>query len=197
VDDRHGLAQAGEVHRLLHGRVAAADDHHVLVAEEGAVAHRARGHAAALEGVLALEVQPLGLRARGDDEGLGRVLDVVVAGPDAERAARDVDLVHVLGHDLAALAERLLAEGLHQIGPRDLLGEAGVVLDVVRDHELAARDAAPGHALEHEGREVGAGRVDAGRVPRGAGADDDDLARIAHVLSMPWVLGRERAAQKR
>ena len=199
------LHKPGEVHRLFHRRVAAADDHDVLAAEERAVAHRAGADAPALERVLALEPEPLGLRARGDDERLGGVLVVVVAGPDAEGALRQVHLVHVLGDDLGPLVRRLLAERLHQLGPGDLLGEAGVVLDVVRDHELPAGDAAADEPFEHERLEVRARGVDRGGVAGGAGADDDDVAGVRHgawsigPAGGAWqplsVNGRERSAR--
>ena len=84
----------------------------------------------------------------------------------------------VVGQDLDALHDRLLAEALHEVGAGDLLGEARVVLDVVRDHELAAGDAPAGEALDHERLEVGAGGVDGRSVPGGAGADDDDVADV-------------------
>jgi hypothetical protein len=54
---------------------------------------------------------------------------------------------------------------VHQLGAEDALGEAGVVLDVGGDGELAARAG----ALEHERREVGAGGVERGGVAGRAG----------------------------
>ena len=41
VDDRHLVGEASEERRLLHGRVAAANNHHVLAPEEESVARRA------------------------------------------------------------------------------------------------------------------------------------------------------------
>ena len=62
----------------------------------------------------------------------------VVADADAERALGEVDARHVVGEVLGAEALGLRAELLHQLGPEDAVREAGVVLDVARDHQLAA-----------------------------------------------------------
>ncbi len=58
VDDRHLLRKAGEVERLLDGRVAAADDRDLPVSVEGAVAGGAEGDP--------LPDEPLLARARRD-----------------------------------------------------------------------------------------------------------------------------------
>ncbi len=90
-----------------------------------------------------------------------------------------LDLGHVRRHDLRALMSRLIAKALHQLLAGDLLGEAGVVLDVGREHELAARDQAAGaEALDEERLQVGARRVDGGGEPGRAGADDDQVADV-------------------
>ena len=49
-------------------------------------------------------------------------------------------LADVGGDDLGALVLGLIAEALHELLAGDLLGEARVVLDVGREHELPARD---------------------------------------------------------
>ena len=59
---------------LLHRRVAAADDDHLLVAEERRVADRAVADAAALQRALALEAELARGRAGGDDHRAGQVL---------------------------------------------------------------------------------------------------------------------------
>ena len=107
---------------------------------------------------------------------------------------REVDLVHVLGHDLDALMQ-CPARGSAAIssGPAIFVGKARIVLDVVRDHELAAGDAAAREPLEHEGLEVGARGVDAGGQPCRAGADDDDLGAES-LRSWPAGLRRKVAS---
>ena len=128
--------EAGQVGRLLERGVAAADDRDLLVAEEEAVARGAGGHAAAAQPRLALEPQPHRRRAGRDDDRLGLVLDA--ARPDPERALREVDPVDVDVDDVRAEALRLLAEQGHQVRALDAVGEARVVLDVAREHQLAA-----------------------------------------------------------
>ena len=71
----------------------------------------------------------------------------------------------------------------HQLRALDAIGEAGVVLDVGGDHELAHRHVAG----DDERLEVGARGVDGGGEAGRAGADDHDLR------AMPAsVVGRRR-----
>jgi hypothetical protein len=85
----------------------------------------------------------------------------LAVGPDLERVRLEVHLRDVLRDELGALALGLAAEPLHEVGARDLLDEARVVLDVGREHQLAAGHEAAGvEPLEHERLQVRAGRVD-------------------------------------
>ncbi len=93
-------------------------------------------------------------------------LVVTLKGCDAQ-----VDGGDGLGLDHRAETLGLGLELLHQLGPLDPVGEAGVVLDLGGDGQLAARLL----ALEQEVGDVGAAEVQAGGVAGGAGADDDDL----------------------
>ena len=123
--------------------------------------------------------EPLGRRAGRDDQRLRHQL--ALRGDDAERPVADssTDVTSAVTHG-GAEPLRLRLEQLHQLGPFDPLGEARVVLDVGRDHELAARDRerldGGAAALEHDRLEVGAGGVDRGGVTRRSGADDGDFA---------------------
>ena len=58
----------------------------------------------------------------------------------------------VVGDELGAEALGLAAEVVHHLGPHDPVGVARVVLDVARDHQLAA----PLEPLDHERLQVGA-----------------------------------------
>ena len=69
------------------------------------------------------------------DRGL---VGVGVADPDVERPGRDVDAADLGGADLGLEALRLGPHDAHQLGPHDPVDEAGVVLDVGRQHQLAA-----------------------------------------------------------
>ena len=81
----------------------------------------------------------------------------------------------------------LLLHLLHQPGALDDIGEAGIVLDVGGDHQLAARLVARDeHRLEH-----GARGVDGGGVAGGAGAEDDELGVQARHIDT-WSFGRAR-----
>ena len=197
VDDRHLAGELGEVGRLLHRRVAAADDDDLLVAEEEAVAGGAGRDAVAHELGLGAQPDELGRGAGGDDHGAGAVGRLV--GADGEGPAVEVDLDDLLPLRQRPEAARLVAHLLHQLGAHDPLGEAGVVLDVGGDGELPARLV----AFEHQGRQVGAGRVERGGQPGGAGAEDDDAViwgatAARHWPSRTWcLLGAGVGAQGR
>src|SRR3546814_3542843 len=81
---------------------------------------------------LVLEAEHERLGARGHDHGpgpVGGLGGVRVADPDAEGAGGEVDAGDLLGADVSAEAQRLLAKGHHQLGAHDALGEAGEGLD--------------------------------------------------------------------
>ena len=168
--------------RLLHRRVAAAHDDDVLVAEEGCVADRAVRDAAALERALGFEPELTRVRARRDDDRLGAIF--VVPDPDAERALREVDLRHVVGDELCAEALGLLPEFLHHLRAEHAAGIAGVVLDVARDHQLAA----PVDPFDHQRGHVRPGGVEGSGVSGGGPADHDHLAHVCvHVVPLCHV----------
>ena len=172
VHEVHVRRELRQEERLLERRVAAADDVHVLVAEERRVAGRAGGDAAALVLLLGRDAEEARGRARRDDHRARGVL--VVADVDAERLLGEVDLRDVVGDELGAEPLRLPAEVGHHLRPHDAVGVARVVLDVARDHQLAA----PLEALDHERLEVGACGVQRRGVPGGAAADDDQFTRL-------------------
>ena len=122
-------------------------------------------------GRFAGDAEPLRRRARSDDQSLGLNL-VPLFGPDGERSFAQVNLVDERDEELGAEAPGLLLELLHQLRALNALGEAGVVLDLGGDGELAAGL----RAVDDERVEFGARRVDGGGQARRAGADDDDLA---------------------
>ena len=100
---------------------------------------------------------------------LAAVLDA--ARPDAERPLREVDLVDVHVDDLGPEPLGLGPELRHQLRAVDAVREARVVLDLARQHQLAA-GRGPG---EDDRLEVGARRVDRGGQAGRARADDQDL----------------------
>src|SRR5690349_16747132 len=173
--------KAGQVRRLFEGRVAAADDRDLLVPEEEPVTGRTRGDAAPTESGLALEPEPQGRRPGRRDDGIGSIFDAARPGP--ERPRREVDPLDVDIHDPRPETLRLLAELGHELRPQDSLGKAGVVLDVARDHQLAAGD----DAGEDDRLEVRPCRVDRGGQPGGTGPDDQQLRPVrVTVASVVW-----------
>ena len=175
MDQSDVAAQPGEVACLFHGRVAAADDHHVLPAKERTVTHRAGADALVLELLFRVEANVVGARAGRDDERLREVQDVLVfTHPDLERARGEIDLLHVRRDQLDALVLGLGAEVRHQVLPGNALGEAGKVLDLGREHQLPAGDQpARVEALDAQRLQVRARRVDRRGQAGRAGADDE------------------------
>ena len=106
---------------------------------------------------------------------------LVVADVDAERLLGEVDLRDVVGDELGAEPLGLPAEVGHHLRPDDAVGVARVVLDVARDHQLAA----PLEALDHEWLEVGARRVQRRGIAGGAATDDDQLPDVLVAQSSP------------
>ena len=174
MDDRHLRREAGEERGLLHRGVAAADDDQFLLAEERAVTGRAGRHAAPLVLRLAGQPEPAGARAGRDDHRAGLVF--LVLDPDAEGALGEVDPRHVVRDEFGAEALRLPAELGHHLGPHHAVGVARIVLDIARDHQLAA----PVEALDHERGEVRPRGVEGRGVPGGAAADDDQVTCVSH-----------------
>ena len=145
-----------EEDRLLHRRVAAADDDRRAPLEEGRVAGRAVADAAPGELLLAGDAELLVLGAHRQHDRARPVLGV--ADPHAVHTpglVRELDAVGLVGDQARAEALGLLAELLHHLGAHHTVGEAGVVLDVGR----LLQQPAPGEALDHERAEVGARRV--------------------------------------
>ena len=189
VHERHLRGEVGEIERLLDGGVAAADHDDLLAAEEEAVAGRAGRDAEALELRLRGQAEPLRLGAGGDDQRVAAIGVAGVAG-EAERALAEVDLDDVVGDHAGADMLGLEAHLLHQPGALDDVGEARIVLDVGRDHQLAAGlEAGDQHRLEH-----GARGVDRGRVAGGSRADDDELGVVVgHFEGLSGPISRVRA----
>jgi len=105
--------------------------------------------------------------------------EFLVAGRDPERAIDEIDLCDIGGGRMRVPKRSgLRLEQIHQLGAFDALGKAGVVLDLVGDHELAARDGDRLDGAPPPSNRMGSGWR-ARRRPRpytrGARADDDDF----------------------
>ena len=101
---------------------------------------------------------------------------VRVVGADDLGIGLEVDLDHVVGHQLGAEALGLLAHGSMSSGPWIAVGEAGEVLHLGGLHEGAAGGDG---ALEDERAQVGPRGVDGGGVSGWARSDDHHVAYLA------------------
>ena len=178
--------EPGQVGRLLERGVAAADDRDLAVAEEEAVARRAGRDAAAAQPGLALEAEPHRRRAGRDDDRPGP--GIPCRGPRcrngrSERSTRSMSTS--TRRDAEPLG--LGAHRGHQLRALDAVREARVVLDVARQHQLAARR----RACEDDRLEVGPRRVDRGGQAGRAGSDDQELGVDAALSA------RERSTARR
>ena len=137
----------------FHRRVAAADDHQHLIAEQRqrAIADGAGANAAIPQRLFAGHGEALGGGAGGDDHGLGP--DLAAVSLDVEGTARQVNVLDGLGEDAGAVVLGLGAHTLHQLRAGHALGKAGKGLDVGRRRQLTPGGNAPGHkAFKHKGR---------------------------------------------
>ena len=193
VHDRDLGGKIGEEQCLFDRGIAAADHDHFLVAIEEAVAGRAGRHAIAFEFLFGGQIEPARLRAGRDDERVGEI-DVAGIADQLEGPLRQFHLVHVVGDDAGADMLGLRLHLLHQPGSLDDVGEAGIVLDVGGDRELAAGL----HALNQDRLQHGARGIDGGGVAGRSRADDHDfgVGRLCHACFRPPG-GRRRAHRRR
>ncbi len=189
MDDGDALGEVGQEDRFLDGGVASADDHHFLALVEEAVAGGAGRDAVAFEVLFRGDAEPARLGAGADDQ---RVARIGVAGLALEHkgAPLQIDLGDLVHDDFGADMLGLGAHLLHEPRPLDDIGEARVVLDVGGDGKLAARL----RALDQQGVQHGARRVDGGRVARRARSEDQNLCMpgIGHCTLLPGPQKRAR-----
>ena len=163
------MAVVGHVERFLDRGVAAADHRHLLAAVEEAVAGRAGRDALALQMLLARQVQPLapGRRWRSPacrrDRRCRRRRS---AGTGAAERSTSTIWSHII---CAPTCSACFCICSISQGPWMTSREAGIILDVGGDGELAAGL----DALDDDRREAGAGAVDGGGEPGRAGAEDE------------------------
>jgi hypothetical protein len=183
VDDRDLGGEAGQKEGLFEGGIAATGHGDVVLAEEEAVAGGAGGHSVAEEALLVGAPQHEGAGAGGDDERVGQDTGLVrlgVADPELEWPRGQVDPADLGRAQLGLEAQRLGPHHPHELGAHDPVDEAGEVLHVGRQHQLAAGLVAGGGGLtlDHEGLELGPRRVQGGGETRRPAPDHDDLAAL-------------------
>src|SRR5215216_4794919 len=177
LHDRHLVDELREEQPFLETAVAAAEDEELARAlVEGAVAGRAEVDAGADEVVLTRRSCHPVRRAGRDERGAcvvmvaGRGLDVDLLSVDRDRAHRD-GLEH-----LHAVALRLLDDPVGELRAADALGEPGVVVEAFGHAGLTAEAL----AVDHQGLQVLAGRVDRGRETGRPAAHDDQVVDMHH-----------------
>ena len=192
VHDGDPGGEIGQEQRFLDSGVAAADHDDFLVAVEEAVAGGAGRDAEAAEFLLGGKIEPLGLSAGGDDQRLGKI-DLAGFAFEPERTCRQVDLGDMVIDDAGADMLGLLLHLLHEPGALDDIGEAGIILDIGGDGQLAAGL----DALDHDRLQHGARGIDCSRVSGGAGTDDDDAFVVdAHGALQPAGVRRNMSASR-
>ena len=170
MDDDDGLGGASEVERVLHRRVAAADDEHALPRVREAIARRTRRDAAPAVLVLTRRAEPSRVGAGGDDD-RARVDDVGRRVQcDAERPRREVDRRRQVVDAAGAEGGALCAHRAHDFDAR-----AGRNARKVLDVDALALQLAADDGRDEHGLEPGARRVERRRQPGGAAAEHDDL----------------------
>ena len=166
----------GEIERLLHRGIAAAHDHHFLIAIEEAVAGGTGRDALTHELLFGGQAQIAGTGPGGDDQRITSVGAVVPL--ERERALAQLDLVDMVEQHLSLETLGVFAHALHQLRPLHPGVVAGPVVDVGGGGQLPPRL----HAGDQQRLEIGACRIDGRGVARRAGSQDDQtfVTRVAH-----------------
>src|SRR5262249_54492132 len=115
VDQRHLGGEIGKKDCLFHGRVAAADDAHLLATEEEAVAGGACRNAEAAQLLLARQAQPARLGSGAYDQCLAKVPITAVASA-FKWPARKIDLDDRVAEHSRTYVRSLCPHLLHQPG---------------------------------------------------------------------------------
>ena len=154
-------SDVGQVQRLLHRGVAAADHGDRLVAVEEAVAGGAGGNSLAAINLLRGKSQIFGRRAGRDDERVAGVLAAVAE--QAERVLPQFGPIDGVEDDLGVEAFRVAAHSVHEGRALQVFHVSGPVVHVGGRHELAPL-LQPG---DEQRRAVGACRVHGGGIAGG------------------------------
>ena len=100
--------------------------------------------------------------------------DLAAVADQPERAPGEVGTVDLVDHHFGVEAFGMRLHALHQGRAHQAVGVARPVVDFGGGHQLAADR----HAGHDDGLEVGAGGVDGGRPPGGAGTEDEQAAML-------------------
>jgi hypothetical protein len=167
VHQGHLAGDIGQVQRLFHGRVTAADYRHFAIAVEEAVAGGAGRYALAHECLFARQAEVTGAGASGDDQRIAAVGRTVTN--QGEGLAGQVHGIDVVEDDLGLEALGVLLHALHQCRTGQAVYIAGPVVDLGGGSQLATGL----HAGDQQRLQVGARRVNRRAVTGRAGTEDD------------------------
>src|ERR1700722_3985722 len=161
--------EPGQEGRFLHRGVSPADYDRILVLEERAVAGGACADAITHQAFFRFDSEQFGGRAGRDDHRLG--LDHFAIGDQLERTLPEAHLGHRAAHETRAEAGNLAPEDVHHLGALDAVFEAGIILDLGGDSELAAWLV----PLDQERTQIGAGSIQRRSESGGTGSENYDF----------------------
>src|SRR5437763_7869159 len=164
----------GQIKRFLDRRVAAPHDDDVLVAEKEPVAGGAGRDAEPTERVFAWNAEPACLCAGRQNYRVPHIDIARIAGRDEGPTTQVNRQHHVQDHPGADML-RLGVHLLHKPRALNDFGEAGIILDIGRDRQLAA-GLKPGYQNRLQVRPRG---VDRGGITRWTRADDQHFTVMA------------------
>jgi hypothetical protein len=171
VHQRDFGAQVGQIERLFHGGVAAADHGDLAVAIEESVTGGAGADAPALERLLGGQSEIARRRPGGDDQGIAAV---VVATLQPEWPAAQIHRLDMVYNCFYIKAFGMLLHPLHEIRSLDAVRVSGPVVHLGGGGELPALL----NAGDHRGRQVGTCGIDGGGPAGRAGAEDDEAVMV-------------------
>jgi hypothetical protein len=182
VNQRDLGGDVGQVKRLFHGGIAAADHGDLLAAIEKAIAGGTGADALAHESLLGGQTQVLGGGAGGDNQG---VAGIGIGTHQLERALVQVRLVDMVENNFGIKPLGVLLHLDHQVGTLEIVGATRPVFHFGGGGQLAALL----HAGDNDGFEVGAGGIDGSRVACGAGAENNQFVMlgVTHNGDVLWT----------
>src|SRR5882757_9608628 len=138
--DQHmyGRCQFGKVQGFFGCRISGSNDSYFLAAEEKPVTYGTGADPIAIQALFALQAQPFGGGAGGDDDRIG-FHQFFVIDPDLERTGGKVHFGGQSIADICPHAGSLLFKMYHHFRALDAIGVSGIVLYLGGDGQLATR----------------------------------------------------------
>jgi hypothetical protein len=170
VNQRDPGGMMRQIKGLFHGRVAAANHRHMLIAEKEAIAGGAGRNAKPRIIRLAWNAQPLGLGSGGNHD-RWRFIHFAAFPGAAEGRAAEIHGHNAFLHNPGANVLRLQTHLLHEPGAFHGGCKAGKILHILGHGQLPARQ----RACKNDRLQVRACSIDGSGVSCGSGPDDQQL----------------------